>query len=199
MEEEKNKICYHELKEKGGCWRRENCKFSHVISQEVLEQKDEILSSYNKNNLCVNEFRNVGGCRKGVTCKFNHNITDNQRNDPVIMEIMKKRQTRILTKKIDQENGGEYSHLCVYEFRRDGECRRGSTCRYSHVISPEQRLDSTVKEEIKKRTQEIHKRNVNTRSEWGGRDTNQDIIPVPKKMLEQIYSLLGANGLKNHF
>lgn len=41
--------------------------------------------------MCVYEFREKGACRRQGQCKFEHSITEQQRNDPVLKEEIKKR------------------------------------------------------------------------------------------------------------
>ena len=64
-------------------------------------------------------------CAKKEGCAFNHKITDDQRNNPDIREIMSKKRQQITKKKTDPDT--EFvRRVCVFEFQKKRWMQMGS-------------------------------------------------------------------------
>ena len=207
LEEQRNTVirnlCYYEIKEQGSCTRgAERCRFSHIIPTEILQKKKEVLDLLWSKNLCINEFRQIGACLKGGNCRFNHNITADQRRDPDIQEVIKQKQSRMNNR---GENRGPHrtNTLCVFELQNPGACRNGK-CNFEHDISNDQRKDPTLKDEAKKRMEEMknRRRQSTSRNQQSFNDQINEDLTIPRNMVKQLYTLLsnpvnGANDRLN--
>ena len=212
QEEEKRKtelelnvknVCYSELKRKGGCRKgAETCKFSHNITQEILNRREEILVDIGQRNLCVNEFKEPGSCFKGKDCRFNHNISDEQRNDPKTKETMS-RVMKKLTR--DEDNTGRNGQrversICVHEYKVKGSCHWKERCHFSHEISEDQRNNPALKEEMEKKRTDIedtkHKSLLYKKQQESPERRNEGSVEVPLSILEKIHQLLEKNNLR---
>ena len=182
------RLCYNELKEVGSCpWGKERCRFNHAIPQEVLRDKEKVLSIVGGKNLCVNEFTKKGSCIKGESCRFSHGITAEQLNSPVLQEVMKRKMERMKT----PTNGAQkpVTRLCVHEFHQPGSCTWRERCKFSHEINEEQRNNVDIQnrmKSIKNPTPRNHQRNTEN-------------VVVPRNMLEEIWAKLENITQSMHF
>ena len=95
-------ICVKEFQGEGLCHKREDCRFSHDITDShrnnpeikgIVERKLAKLRGRSgeneiKEKLCMFEFREQQGCHHGSDCRFSHEITDAHRNDLNLKEKM---------------------------------------------------------------------------------------------------------------
>ena len=140
--------------------------------------------------MCVNEFQSDRNCTQGPQCKFSHDISEDQRKNPEIREIINKKLEKISR---NNTNGNNRLHdvtdkLCIFEFQKQDNCEWGKKCRFSHTISEGQRNDPELKEEILIKTNNFHGRRDQRASQ-----PNSDEILVPRSMLKQLYSLLNTS------
>ena len=104
-------FCYMELQEPGSCWRGEDkCHFSHNIEpqkrQDVkfLEKIEE--ERLVKQSVCVNEFQKKDSCKnkmKEKKCSFRHEISEDERNSPLMQQKVKQQLDRMKLKKKEEK------------------------------------------------------------------------------------------------
>ena len=195
--------CYAELKQEGSCKKhKENkCRFVHEIPESVKQDKEGILAIIGENNLCINEFLGTGLCRQGENCRFHHKITDEQRSNPMIKEIMERKRRRVLQGKQGDTNIGRSKEICINEF--SGTCRWGEKCHFCHEITEEQRNDPHLKEEIAKKSENLRMKRTQYPSQNLDKQTND--VSVPAELIKKLYEVLGAfkpadpAAISNHF
>ena len=183
------KYCYAELKEKGSCAKhKENkCRFEHSIPEDFAENRENILKTIDEKNLCINEFEGEGNCAKKELCRFHHNITHEQRKNPVLRGIMQRKRMRM----IQNRKGGGSKDLCVFEFQGINRCMWGEKCHFDHKITEEQRNNEQLKEKMVEKSKVINKGKKSALAP-DNHEKQSDEIPVPVKVLEQMYTLLHA-------
>ena len=176
--------CFSEMRKNGSCKQGATCPFEHDIPPNI--DRENILNKSGKSNLCINEFRNEGSCIKGEACRFQHRISEQQRNNPKIKEIMRRKGEMMSSRTSGgrKENNSE-SQICVYEFEKHGACYRKNACRFNHTITENQRKDPNVKEEVQQR---IYKLRENRRKQQDD-DTRQKRI-AQNELIEQLFNLL---------
>ena len=188
-------LCYNEVRRQGSCtFGATRCRYSHEIPANVKQNKEVALNIIGQRNLCVNQFFEEGSCQKGDHCRFHHVITDEQRKDPNIIEIMKGKQRRIY-----QQRERSNAPLCVYEFEYWGACRRKDECTFNHDISEAQRGDSKLADEIKSKRTRIYDSRKQRQNRMGLQKREEENVAVPKKMLEQMYQMIEQSSGEKHF
>ena len=181
-------LCYNEVRREGSCkFGKPKCRFSHEIPEKVKQNREMVLSIIGQKNLCANQFFNEGSCLKGDNCRFHHVITDEQRNDPLLLESMNRKLRRMR-----QQRERSEIPMCVYEFSHRGACRRKEECRFDHNISETQRQNQDIKAEINKRLNEIeNRRKLNfCQNRETSLENKEESIMVPKSLVEKMYKML---------
>ena len=108
----------------------ENGSIGHTQDSTNEEQKLNNIKDY-----CYFEIRKKGSCRRGEqNCKFSHKIPSEVENNKaaILSEISS-------------------NNLCINEYRQEGSCRKKKNCRFNHNISPEQRSDPSVQEQMRRK------------------------------------------------
>ena len=105
------RLCINEYNKQGSCDLKERCRFHHEVSdeqrkntaiQEIMKQKQSRMHQPKDQSkhekpvpICVFEYHAEEQCPWGIGCRFNHNITQLQRNDVKLKEIMKNKMNRM--------------------------------------------------------------------------------------------------------
>ena len=58
---------------------------------------------------CVFEFNDEGSCPWGIDCKFNHNISETQKNDTDLKEVMKNKMNRV--RRLNDQRRGDRQNV----------------------------------------------------------------------------------------
>ena len=184
------KWCYSEVRQAGSCKNGRKCNFVHDIPHGHIN-KETVLNSIGNRNLCINEYRKENSCMKGANCRFHHNISEEQRRDPKIQDIMKRKMERmnIHVKERRDENNNDNPPICVFEFEEVGGCRRRNKCLFRHEIKENERNNSNIRDEINTRRERLSKTREN--QEGNTYTTNKEMkINNPLQLLEQMYRLM---------
>ena len=127
-----NKMC--KFWQNGSCKSGTNCKFSHDGKKSVQKAIDEITSTHvvlgvkgviSTNKIC--KFWQNGNCKSGTNCKFSHDEDDDSDYLPE-----KDEDGGTESDGDDQEEEGEETVALCNFFLRNGKCKNGNSCKYSH-------------------------------------------------------------------
>ena len=190
-------FCYDELKEKGSCQKKRvgKCTFSHEIPEMKDDERQQALTSIELKFICVNEFYGEGKCLKRG-CRFNHNITDQQRADPAIIQMI---ETKMKNIRARGTAGSKRDEFCFFELKQKDGCKNGDQCRFNHDITEEQRNDSKLRAEIRLKYSSTRQQSLETSK----KGKEKEGVTVPLDFLQKMYSWMekatAEATTKSHF
>ena len=148
-------LCINEFNKKGSCFKGERCRFHHNISdeqrnnpliKESMRRKQARMQpqkrpQYNNGErpICVYEYLEADPCPWGENCKFSHEITEDQKGDQRLQEVMRNKM-RLIQPKIQRtvNSGlGEEANINI---------PREALCKMINLLSNSSEQGATVEE-----------------------------------------------------